>query len=447
MSPMILKLTKYTDPVWKSKFKNIPTITPEIKNLVRDMRETLEITSGVGLAAPQINHPLRLFIIDYGKLKETFINPRIVRLGKETDEVEEGCLSVPCKRGLVTRPTEIEIEYLDLKGEKKKMILRGYFARIVQHEYDHLSSTFYINRILDKKKIYAYKSIKVVYFSSSEFGLTVLRTLYGQQLVGEIKINLVVTNPDKPAGRGKEVRVSPIKNAANEFHLPVSTPASLKQNRELIKELKAASPDFLVVASYGHIIPKAILRIPKKGSLNVHPSLLPKYRGASPIQAAILNGDSSTGVTIMKMNEKMDEGDIMASVRMKISAKDTRVSLSAKLSSIGANLILHVLHLVNINKIKSKPQDSTKATYTKILTKEDGYFDHQNPPGNLQNMIRAYYPWPGVWTYYQTADSSKQKAGKKVLKLLPEKMVQLEGKEPVGVEEFKQGHQDFGLDW
>lgn len=433
---MILKLTKYTDPVWKSKFRNIPQITPEIKRLVNNMRETLEITSGVGLAAPQINEPLRLFITDYGKLRETFINPKITRLGKETDEVEEGCLSVPCKRGLVTRATEAEIEYLDIKGEKKKMILRGYYARIVQHEYDHLSSTFYINRILDEKKIYAYKSIKVVYFSSSEFGLPVLRTLYGQQLVGEIKVNLVVTNPDKPAGRGKEIRVSPVKTVANEFNLPVSTPTLLKQNRELIKELKAASPDFLIVASYGKIIPRALLRIPKKGSINVHPSLLPKYRGASPIQAAILNGDPSTGVTIMKMNEKMDEGDILASIRMKVSAKDTQFSLSAKLSNIGANLILHVLHLTYINKIKAKPQDPSKATYTKILIKEDGYVDWKNPPDKLNNMIRAYYPWPGTWTKYNG----------KILKLLPEKKVQLEGKEPVGLEEFKRGHQNFSLD-
>ena len=444
---MILPLTKHINPIWKQKFANVAKITPEVKQLVRDMKETLELTSAVGLGAPQIGRSIRLFIVNYGKLNEVFINPKINRYGKETDSIEEGCLSVPGVRGSVNRPTEIEVEYLDLKGRKKKAVLKGYYARIVQHEYDHLSSTFYVNRIIDKSKIYTYKPIKIVYFGTPEFGAIILKTLYGQQLVGEYDIQLVVTSPDAPAGRGKELTSSNVKQMANQFKIPVETPIYLKNNRGFITKLKALAPDFLVLASYGKIIPKEILDIPTKGAVNVHPSLLPKYRGPSPISVAILNGEKYTGVTLMKMSEKMDEGDILASAKLKISKNDTTESLSNKLAKLGRKLIHHVLHLAANNKINPQPQNHKKATYTKMLRKEDGYINWNKPPKNLDSMIRAYYPWPGVWTYYQGTEGRKQKAAKKILKLLPNRMVQLEGKQPVSLEEFKQGHKDFTLSW
>ncbi|OGY26416.1 MAG: hypothetical protein A2Z42_04635 [Candidatus Woykebacteria bacterium RBG_19FT_COMBO_43_10] len=433
---MILPLAKHSAPIWKQKFKNISKISPEIKKLVADMRETLELTSGVGLAAPQANAPLRLFIVDYGRLKEVFINPKITNYGKETDSVEEGCLSVPRVRGEVNRVVRIEIDYIDLKGVRKKAALSGYFARIVQHEYDHLSSVFYTDRVVDKKSLYTYKPIKIVFFGTPEFGAIILQTLYGQQLVGEYSIDLVVTAPDKPSGRGQQLTPSEVKKMAERFNLPVVTPDSIK-NVKLINQLKKLEPDFIVLASYGKLIPEEILSIPKKGALNVHPSLLPKYRGASPIAAAILNGDKFTGITIMKMNEKMDEGDILAVVKIRVSPKDTSETLSIKLANVATRLIHHVLHLAAAAKIKPKPQDHKRATYTKFLKKADGYIDWKNPPKNLEAAIRAYYRWPGVWTRYKG----------KILKLLPNKMVQLEGKEPTVLSEFKTGHLDFTLGW
>ena len=434
---MILPLTKHTDGVWKHKFSNIPTITPDIKRLVADMKETLELTSGVGLAAPQVSKNLRLFIIDFGSLREVFINPKIIKYGKDTDEQEEGCLSVPGVRGMVNRPVQVEIEYLGIKGSKKKATLKGYYARIVQHEYDHLSSTFYINRILDKSKIYTYKPIKIVFIGTPVFGSTILRKLYGQQIVGEYIVQLVITAPDKPAGRGNLTLSSEVKQLANSFKLPVMEPVNVKNNKELVSQLKALSPDFLIVASYGKILPQEMLGIPKKGSLNVHPSLLPKYRGPSPIQSAILNGDKYTGVTIMQMNEKMDEGDILSTARVRISVKDNSHSLSEKLASLGSTLIIQTIHLNFHNKLKPRLQNSKLATYSKIIKKEDGLIDWKKPPENLSNMIRAYYPWPGVWTRF----------GGKIVKLLPENKVQIEGKEPVDLKQFQNGHQDFTLEW
>ena len=436
ISPMILPLAKHSAPIWKQKFKNTSKITPEIKNLVADMRETLELTSGVGLAAPQVNAPLRLFIVDYGRLKEVFINPKITSYGKEADSVEEGCLSVPRVRGKVNRITKIEIDYIDLKGVRKKAALTGYFARIVQHEYDHLSSVFYTDRVVDKKELYTYKPIKIAFFGTPEFGAIILQTLYGQQLVGEYSIDLVVTTPDKLSGRGQQTTPSEVKKTAVRFKLPVVTPDSMKDVK-FVRQLKQLEPDFIVLASYGKLIPKEILSIPKKGPLNVHPSLLPKYRGASPIATAILEGEKSTGITIMKMNEKMDEGDILGVVKIRISPKDTSDTLSIKLANVATRLIHYVLHLAAADKIRPKPQDNRKATYTKLLKKADGYIEWKKPPTNLGVAIRAYYPWPGVWTRYNG----------KILKLLPNKMVQLEGKEPVSLLEFKTGHKDFNLDW
>jgi len=434
---MILKLTKNTDPIWKQKFKNVKKITPEIKKLVADMMETVAITSAVGLAAPQVGIALRLFVISYGRLREAFINPKIVRRGKETNEIEEGCLSVPCIRGSVNRVNEIEIDYLDLRGRTKKATLSGYYARIAQHEYDHLSGSFYTDHILDKKKFYTYKTIKIVFFGTPQFGAIMLKSLIGQKLVGEYNIPLVVTAPDKPAGRGQEPKSSPVKDLAVQFNIPTETPTTLKSNAELVNKLKSMEPDFIVLASYGKIVPKEILEIPTRAAINIHPSLLPKYRGASPIQAALLNGDKYTGVTIMKMNEKLDEGGIFGTARLTIKKTDTAQSLSERLANLGASLTHHILHIMTIGDIKPKPQSLTGASYSKILTKEDGLIDWKKPSGNLEEMIRAYYPWPGVWTRYNG----------KILKLLPNKLVQLEGKEPVKLEDFKSGHSDFNLSW
>ncbi len=444
---MVLKITKKTDPIWRYKFKNISTPGAEIKKLVKEMQETLAFTGGVGLAAPQVGEPLRLFIVDYGSLRETFLNPKIINLVTEAVEGEEGCLSIPGYRGLVNRAKGLTIEYSDLKGKKKRATLTGFYARIIQHEFDHLTSVFYTDRIVNKKKnLYQFEPIRLIFFGTPEFASVILRSLIGQATVGEYAIPFVVTAPPKLIGRTQEARVTAVENLAKEFEIPVETPAWLARktkdgqrelNQDFFKKLQAAQADCFVVASYGKILPAEFLSIPSHGCLNVHASLLPKYRGASPIQSAIAAGDTHTGVTIMKMNEKMDEGPIIASVKQRILLSDTFESLSRRLAFLGSLLINQVIHVWAAEKLKTKAQNSKQATYTKILTREDGHFDWQKPPANLSNLVRAYHPWPGVWTQYNG----------KILKLLPGKQVQLEGKKPVSLKEFKAGHKDFNLAW
>jgi len=436
---MILQLARASHPVWKQKFQNIKNITPEIKKLVANMQETLGLTGGVGLAAAQVESPIRLFIVNFGNLNEVFINPKLISRGKKTDSLEEGCLSVPRTWGNVTRATKVKVEYLDLKNRRKRSIFSGYYARIIQHEYDHLSSIFFPNRITKKGLISTYPKIRIVFFGTPEISLPTLYSLIGKQFVGEYEISYVVTSPDKPTGRGKSLSPTPVRRLAEKFSIPVLTPEKIKNNTEFLNQLKKAGPDFLVLISYGKILPKEILDIPKKAPLNIHFSLLPKYRGPSPIQAAILNGDKRTGVTIFKMNERIDEGEIFVKARVKIKPDDTTRSLSNDLSLLGADLVNYTAHTLTTNKLKPKKQIHKNATYSKLISKEDGFINLKRPPAavKLDRMIRAYYPWPGVWTKYHD----------KILKLLPEKKVQLEGKQPVNLEDFKKGHKDFSLNW
>ncbi len=442
---MILKITKSTDPIWKKKFVDVE-VTPQLTKIVEDMKETLAFTQGVGLAAPQVGYPYRLFIVDYADLKETFINPKVLSKNAETDFVEEGCLSIPSYRGLAERSTELEIEYTDLSGKRKSAKVSGFYARIIQHEYDHLSSIFYTERIKRKKDLYHFEPTRIVFFGSTNFSAIILKSIIGLSVVGDYSIPLVVTLPDQLAGRGQKVQTSPVKALAQEWNIPIITPEKLAKrngdifeltNKEAYELIKKAQPDILVLAFYGKILPKEILDLPRIAPINVHPSLLPKYRGPSPVQNAILNDDKTTGVTIMKMNEKMDEGDIYLKSRLPLKGDETAEKLSGELANMGKDLVHHVIHYLAVKKIKTRPQDQTKATYTKMIHKEDGKIDLNKPPTNLERMIRAYHPWPGVWTEYNG----------KILKLLPGQMVQLEGKNPVTLKNFKSGHKDFTLIW
>ena len=167
----------------------------------------------------------------------------------------------------------------------------------------------------------------------------------------------------------------------------------------LIEKLEHLKPDLAVIAAYGKILPKEILNIPRHGFINVHPSLLPKYRGASPIQYAILNGDKETGVTIMKIDEKMDHGKIISNIKYQISKLDTYESLSKKLAELGAELLIKTIPGYISGKIKPVEQEHKKATYTKIIKKEDGKIDWTKSALEIERMTRAYYPWPSAYTY------------------------------------------------
>ncbi len=195
--------------------------------------------------------------------------------------------------------------------------------------------------------------------------------------------------------------------------------------------------DLGVVAAYGRILTKDELNAPKFGCINVHPSLLPKYRGPSPIQQAILNGDKITGISIIKMDKEIDHGPIIYQDTLELSDIDNFDILSKKMFLLAAEILLQIIEDFVSGKITPQPQDHSKAVYCEKLTRESGYFDINNPPNPeaLDKMIRAYYPWPGVWT----------KWNEKIVKFLPDNMLQMEGKKAVSKKDFLNGYPDFPL--
>lgn len=238
--------------------------------------------------------------------------------------------------------------------------------------------------------------IRTVFLGSPTFALPSLEALVssGTQIVG------VVTQPDKPAGRGHHIAAPPVKIWAEEHGLPVFQPKGLKkeENRAFLPPL---APDLLVVVAYGKILPKEVLDLPKFGAVNVHASLLPKYRGPAPIPAAILAGDEETGVTIMKLDEGMDTGPTLAAERIPIASDDTTGTLLPKLADVGARLLVPTLEQYLSGDLPPTPQDNTQASICSMIAKDDGRIDWSKPAEYIARMVRAYTPWPQAFTHWQ----------------------------------------------
>jgi methionyl-tRNA formyltransferase len=214
-------------------------------------------------------------------------------------------------------------------------------------------------------------------------------------------VPLVVTQPDRPRGRGMEVAASPVKDAANRLGITVLQPAAIKNNTEFRDQLAAISPDAIIVVGYGRIIPQWMIDLPRLGNLNLHASLLPKYRGAAPIQWAIANGESVTGVTTMRIDAGLDTGDILMQREMSIGQEDTAETLGPKLAFIGADLMVETLCGLDSGQVRPTPQDDLQATLAPILKKEDGRMDFACSPKDLFNRLRGFQPWPGAFTTFK----------------------------------------------
>jgi methionyl-tRNA formyltransferase len=214
-------------------------------------------------------------------------------------------------------------------------------------------------------------------------------------------VPLVVTQPDRPRGRGMEVAVSPVKGAAMRLGIAVVQPATIKNNAEFRDQLAAIAPDAIIVVGYGRIIPQWMIDLPRFGNLNLHASLLPKYRGAAPIQWAIANGESVTGVTTMRIDAGLDTGDILMQREMPIGPEDTAETLGPRLASMGADLMVETLRGLEDGRVRPTPQDHSQATLAPILKKEDGRMDFARSAADLFNRLRGFQPWPGAFTTFK----------------------------------------------
>jgi len=214
-------------------------------------------------------------------------------------------------------------------------------------------------------------------------------------------VPLVVTQPDRPRGRGMDVAVSPVKDAATRLGIAVLQPASIKNNSEIRDQLAALAPDAIIVVGYGRIIPQWMIDLPRLGNLNLHASLLPKYRGAAPIQWAIANGESVTGVTTMRIDAGLDTGDILMQREIVIGSEDTAETLSQKLAPTGADLMVETLRGLEGGQLQPVPQDHAKSTIAPILKREDGRINFAMNAVRIYDRLRGFKPWPGAYTTYR----------------------------------------------
>ncbi|MDQ7031883.1 MAG: methionyl-tRNA formyltransferase [Desulfonauticus sp.] len=244
---------------------------------------------------------------------------------------------------------------------------------------------------------------KIVFMGTPEFAATILRTLLDWDK-GEVVA--VYTQPDRPCGRGQQIKCSAVKELALKHNLAVFQPVNFT-NPQDIKQLASLTPDFLVVAAYGLILPKQVLDIPKTAPINVHASLLPKYRGAAPIQRAILNGEKVTGITIMLMDEGLDTGPILLQQALAIGIQDTAKTLHDELALMGGELLVQALE--KFSQITPLPQPEDRASYAPKLSKEEGLIDFNQPALTVHNKVRALFPWPQAFFYFKKNNGSQIK--------------------------------------
>jgi methionyl-tRNA formyltransferase len=301
---------------------------------------------------------------------------------------------------------------------------------------------------------------RVIFMGTPHFAVPALHVLAEHH-----QVVCVVTQPDRRAGRGRQIVMSPVKEAALTRGLPIFQPPTLRAP-DAAARLAGLQPDLIAIAAFGQILPKPVLDLPAYGCLNVHGSLLPRYRGAAPIPAAILNGEAVTGVSIMCLDEGMDTGPIAAQAELPIAPDDTTASLTVALAALGAQLLLETLPGWLAGDLPAQPQDDELATYCRPLAKTDGLLDWTRPAGYLYRQVRACDPWPGAYTSWlgqrlkvlrarpHPARQSDGRTGQVValgngfgvitsegvLELLE---VQLEGKRPTAASQFARGQRDL----
>jgi methionyl-tRNA formyltransferase len=217
----------------------------------------------------------------------------------------------------------------------------------------------------------------------------------------DCEVVFVVTNPDKPIGRSQDMKPTPVKAVAMKHHIPVFTPWKIRENTEFFDTLRTFWCDYYIVVAYGKILPKEVLQMPKKMCINIHGSILPAYRWASPIQSALLHGEETTGVTIMEMSEGMDEGDILKIREIEIAKEETTESLFEKFMVLSWPTLIQTLRELETWGITPLPQDSSRATYCKKIEKEDGLIDWAQSAKEIYQKWQGYTPWPGIYTMYE----------------------------------------------
>jgi methionyl-tRNA formyltransferase len=265
-------------------------------------------------------------------------------------------------------------------------------------------------------------SLNLVFCGTPAFAVPTLDKL----VEAGFHVQLVVTQPDRPKGRGLELVSSPIKQCALNLKLPIVQPDSIKNNADFRAQLTALKPDAIIVVGYGRIIPQWMLDLPPLGNINLHASLLPKYRGAAPIQWAIAGGESITGNTTMRIDAGLDTGDILLQQAIPIACNDTAETLAPELAAMGAELTVETLRGLQAGGVHPRKQDHAQATLAPILKKEDGLINFSRPAGEILNRLRGFQPWPGAYSKFRGKNLQVWKAAA-LDRALPSSELKMEG--------------------
>lgn len=441
---MKLKVYKGSDRVLREPAEKVEVFDMELQTLIDNMIETMRASDGIGLAAPQVGISKKVLVCEF-QLEEgeenkedeegykTFpltvlCNPKVKELSRDECKMVEGCLSFPGLELVVKRPKKITVSGQDRYGKDIEISAEDLYGRVLQHEIDHLNSTLFVDHI---------KEMSVVFFATGDFGLHALESLHRDP---QYKVMAVVTGSAMKISRGKSRDENNIKHLAKKYGIPVIEVKSLKDDGT-IKAIKKLKPDLGVVTDFGFIIPKEIIGIPGHGIINIHPSILPKYRGSTPIQSAILAGDKSIGVSLIKIDEGVDSGPIIAQTKIRLSGSENYQILFDYLSEVGASLLLSALPYYITGDLKPKKQNDNRATYAKILKKEDGEVTLETSGIEVDRKIRALYPWPGTYINVKNMRLLLTAAHLDKEKNLVIDRVKPAGKNEMSYEDFKNGYQ------
>ena len=393
----ILNILREGEETLRKKSRPVEVINPRVLRLLDDMKDTLKKAEGVGLAAPQVGVLRRIFVVDTGERTVEFINPVIVQ--EEGVQVgTEGCLSCPGKYGIVSRPMRTKVKALDRNGNEFVFEGEELISRALCHEYDHLDGVLYVDKASEIFSADARDQgmMRIVFMGTPAFAAEALRALCED---GGHDVALVVTNPDKPSGRGHKLTPPPVKDYALSRGIEVFQPLTLR-DESARETLRAVGADVFIVAAYGKLLPPEILALPPLGCVNIHASLLPRWRGAAPINRAVMAGDAVGGVTVMYMAEGLDTGDMILKKELPIPPQMTAGEYHDRLAVLGGEAINEYLALAASGTVPREKQDDASATYAAKLTDDDRRLDFAAAAQAVCNRIRGLSPLPGAYCFY-----------------------------------------------
>lgn len=384
------KLEILTDPnpILREVASEVTSFDGELQDLIDDMIYTMRNSDGIGLAAPQVGELKKIIVIEFetdDTAEEKFpltviINPKIQKVSDEKLLMMEGCLSFPGKEMFIKRPKKIKISGLDRWGKAISLECDNLFSRVLQHENDHLNGILMVDYI---------KPIKTLFAGNGSLGApTVVRMSSDPQF----NISSVMISQKNNSKTGQ----NEIEQISKKLNIPVIEIADIN-NQKTVAEIKKLKPELIIVADFNQILSEEVIKLPKYGTLNIHPSLLPKYRGPSPIISVILAGEKKTGVSIIKINPRIDAGEILSQIEVKIKNDDTAQSLKESLAIIGAALLTETVPYFIAGEIVPVVQNEKFATTTKRFQKNDSKISGKESREMINRMVRAFYPWPGVY--------------------------------------------------